>query len=135
MKVFIAIFALIAVTSAEFQVQTSEDLQKYRVECATENNIPAESIEHYKEWKFEDAHAACYINCVFRKMQLYDNDSGFLVDNLVAQLTHGKPDGIRASVEKCTETTETDNCQKAFKGFVCFSKSNLGLIQQSVKKD
>jgi len=68
--------------SAEFVVQTSEDLQKYREECKNELSIPDESIAKYKLWKFEDDHAQCYINCVFRKMSLYDNDSGFLVSKV-----------------------------------------------------
>jgi PBP/GOBP family len=117
---------------AEFKISTGEDLHKYRDECKTELTIPDETIAQFKKWEFTSDQSACYINCVFRHMSLYDNDSGFLIDHLVSQLGQGRSDDIRPDIEKCIDNTITDNCQRAFKGFQCFSKSNLQMIQASV---
>lgn len=56
------------------------------------------------------------------------------VDNLVLQLGQGRTDDIKDDIEKCIDNSGDDKCMWAFKGFGCFKKSNLSLIQQSVKK-
>lgn len=118
--------------SAEFKIRTGDDLHSYRDACKTELSIPDEEIEQFKKWQFTSDHSACYINCVFRQMELYDNTNGFNVDNLETQLGQGRTESIRADIEKCIDNTITDNCQRAFKGFQCFSKSNLQMIKASV---
>jgi len=132
MKVFI-LFALIAAAyAADFKISTSDDLHKFRDQCKTELSLTDEAIAQFKKWQFTDEHSACYINCVFRHMQLYNNDSGFNVDNLVAQLGQGRTDNIRPDIEKCVDNSIADHCQRAFKGFQCFSKNNLNMIKSSV---
>ncbi|XP_065089082.1 general odorant-binding protein 99a-like [Ochlerotatus camptorhynchus] len=138
MKLFIAVFALIAVAAAEFTVSTTEDLQRFRTECVTSLNVPAESVEKFKKWEFpEDDMTMCYIKCVFNKMQLFDDTEGPLVDNLVQQLAHGRDaEEVRTEVLKCVDKNTDDNtCHWAFRGFKCFQKNNLSLIKASIKKD
>jgi hypothetical protein len=107
-------------------------LNNYREVCKTELSIPDDEVEQYKKWQFTGEHSACYINCVFRNMELYDNTNGFSLDNLETQLGQGKTESIRGDIEKCIDNSIADNCQRAFNGFQCFSKSNLQMIQASV---
>jgi hypothetical protein len=107
-------------------------LHKYRDACKAELGIPDEEIEQFKKWKFTSDHSACYINCVFRHMELYDNTKGFNVENLEVQLGQGRTESIRGDIEKCIDNTIADNCQRAFKGFQCFSENNLQMIKSSV---
>ncbi|XP_055632156.1 general odorant-binding protein 99a-like [Toxorhynchites rutilus septentrionalis] len=138
MKLFITAFALIVAVSADFTVQTREDLLRYRSECASSLNIPEETVEKYKKWEFpEEDSTKCYIKCVFNKMHLFDDTTGPNVDNLVQQLAHGRDaDEVRAEVVKCVDKNTDDNaCHWAFRGFKCFQKNNLQLIKSSIKKD
>lgn len=139
-------------TYAEYKISTGADLHKYRDACKTELSIPDETIEQFKKWTFDDDKSACYIHCVFKHMDLYDDESGFhvsflahsflrhksektyaqQVDNLVTQLGQGRTDDVRTSVEGCVDNTITDHCERAFAGFKCFSKNNLRMIKSSV---
>ncbi|KXJ69324.1 general odorant-binding protein 99a [Aedes albopictus] len=138
MKLFIAVFAVIAVAAADFTVSTTEDLQRFRNECVSSLSVPADYVEKFKKWEFpEDDTTMCYIKCVFNKMQLFDDTEGPLVDNLVLQLAHGR-DGeeVRTEVMKCVDkNTDNNACHWAFRGFKCFQKNNLSLIKASIKKD
>lgn len=117
-------------------MQTGEDLVKYRGECVSQLNVPAEKVEQYKQWKFEDSDA-CYMECILSKMSLFEPETGFNVDNLVEQLGQGgdKAD-VRAKVEPCADknTGKDDKCVWAFRGFKCFQTNNLSLIKASVQK-
>jgi hypothetical protein len=42
---------------------------------------------------------------------------------------------IKPDIEKCIDNTITDNCQKAFNGFLCFKKNHLYRIQSSANKE
>nr|6NBN_A Chain A, AAEL005772-PA [Aedes aegypti]6OG0_A Chain A, AAEL005772-PA [Aedes aegypti]6OGH_A Chain A, AAEL005772-PA [Aedes aegypti]6OII_A Chain A, AAEL005772-PA [Aedes aegypti]6OII_B Chain B, AAEL005772-PA [Aedes aegypti]6OMW_A Chain A, AAEL005772-PA [Aedes aegypti]6OMW_B Chain B, AAEL005772-PA [Aedes aegypti]6OMW_C Chain C, AAEL005772-PA [Aedes aegypti]6OMW_D Chain D, AAEL005772-PA [Aedes aegypti]6OMW_E Chain E, AAEL005772-PA [Aedes aegypti]6OMW_F Chain F, AAEL005772-PA [Aedes aegypti]6 len=122
----------------EFTVSTTEDLQRYRTECVSSLNIPADYVEKFKKWEFpEDDTTMCYIKCVFNKMQLFDDTEGPLVDNLVHQLAHGRDaEEVRTEVLKCVDkNTDNNACHWAFRGFKCFQKNNLSLIKASIKKD
>uniref|UniRef100_A0A182KHK4 Odorant-binding protein 9 n=1 Tax=Anopheles christyi TaxID=43041 RepID=A0A182KHK4_9DIPT len=124
--------------SAEFVVQTREDLLKYRAECVQSLSVSDELVEKYKSWNFpEDDTTQCYIKCIFNKMQLFDDANGPIVDNLVVQLAHGRDvDEVRAEIVKCAgSNTDGNVCHWAFRGFQCFQKNNLSLIKASVKKD
>lgn len=80
MKFLIALFAVLAVVSAEFTVKTMEDLLKYRAHCVKEVNVTAEEVEQFKKWNFtEEGTAPCYLKCVFIQMELYDKEKGFMV--------------------------------------------------------
>lgn len=84
MKFILAIFAVLAMAAAEcptnFNIKTSEDLANYRTECIASLNLPAQKADDFKKWKFEAADA-CYIKCVFNKMGLFDDVSGFCVSS------------------------------------------------------
>uniref|UniRef100_A0A240PNH4 Odorant-binding protein 9 n=1 Tax=Anopheles epiroticus TaxID=199890 RepID=A0A240PNH4_9DIPT len=138
LKFVVAILAFTAVMSAEFVVQTRDDLLKYRAECVQSLGVSDELVEKYKSWDFpEDDTTQCYIKCIFNKMQLFDDTTGPIVDNLVVQLAHGRDaDEVRAEIVKCAgSNTDGNVCHWAFRGFQCFQKNNLSLIKASVKKD
>ena len=80
MKVFIALFAIIAVVAADFVVQTGEDLGKYREECVKELEITEDKVAEYKNWQFTaEGKTPCYIRCIFTKMHIFDDEHGPLV--------------------------------------------------------
>jgi hypothetical protein len=124
---------LLPQTYAEFTSSTGADLMKYRDECVSKFEIPPETVEQYKKWMFTDDKSACYIHCIFEKMNLYADDD-FLVDNLAIQLSHGEgdPETLKEGINACIDKTQTDNCQKAFKGFSCFKENHLYMIKKSV---
>ena len=64
---------------ADFKVTSGDELHAFRDTCKTELSLSDENIEQFKKWEFTAPESACYINCMFRHMHLYDNDSGFLV--------------------------------------------------------
>ncbi|XP_058443199.1 general odorant-binding protein 99a-like [Malaya genurostris] len=139
MKLFIALFALVAVAAADdFVVQTGEDLLRYRGECVSSLSVPDDHVTKFKKWEFpEDDTTKCYIKCIFTKMQLFDETDGPIVENLVKQLAHGRDEAeIRAEILKCVDkNTDNNACSWAFRGFQCFQKNNLSLIKASIKKD
>lgn len=99
-------------------------------------NIPAEKVEQFKQWKFEDGDA-CYIECILSKMGLFDAENGANVEHLVEQLGQGGDKAeVRPKIEKCADKNpeKDDKCKWAFRGFNCFQANNLRLIQASVKK-
>ncbi|XP_052862705.1 general odorant-binding protein 99a-like isoform X1 [Anopheles cruzii] len=135
--VAVLIVSLVQV-SAEFVVQTRDDLLKYRGECVKSLGVSDELVEKYKSWNFpEDDTTQCYIKCIFNKMQLFDDTNGPNVENLVQQLAHGRDaEEVRGEINKCTgSNTDGNICHWAFRGFQCFQKNNLSLIKASVKKD
>ncbi len=82
-KIIIAC-ALLAVVSADFVVKKQADLEKIRGECVKLHKITPEQVEQYKKWNFtEVGHTPCYIKCVFNKMDLFDDEKGFLVSSLI----------------------------------------------------
>ncbi|XP_058825089.1 general odorant-binding protein 99a-like [Topomyia yanbarensis] len=138
MKLFVALFALVAMVTADFTVQTGEDLLRYRGECVSSLSISDDYVSKFKKWEFpEDETTMCYIKCIFTKMQLFDETDGPIVDNLVQQLAHGRDaDEVRAEIMKCVDKNIDNNaCHWVYRGFKCFQKNNLSLIKASVKRD
>lgn len=123
--------------TAEWKIQTVENLNTYRPECATSLQIPEDKVNEYKKWNFSnDEKTQCYIKCIFGKMGLFDEKEGFNVERLVKQLGQGKNETvIRPEVIKCADknTQKTNTCAWAFRGFDCFKKAHLSLVQTSVK--
>lgn len=113
---------------------TGADLIKYREECVTKLEVTPETVEEFKKWQFTNEKSACYIECIFEKMHLFEGNT-FNVDNLAIQLSHGEgnPDELKEGIRACIDETLTDNCQKAFKGFACFKENNLYMIKKSVE--
>ncbi|XP_055323677.1 general odorant-binding protein 99a-like [Sitodiplosis mosellana] len=141
MKYFVAVLLLAAVVfaDAEWKIQTAENLNAYRPECANSLSIPEDKVNEYKKWNFpNDEKTQCYIKCIFGKMGLFNEKDGFNVEHLVKQLGQGKNETIiRPEVVKCADKNpqKTNACQWAYRGFDCFKKAHLDLVQTSVKKN
>lgn len=121
----------------EWKVQTHDDLIKYRNECVQTLGVTEEQVNKYKAWSFpDDEKTHKYIQCVFGKMGLFDETSGFNVEHLVQQLGQGRDaNETRTEVTKCTgESKDAKAVNAAWKGLVCFRAAHLDLIQMSVKK-
>lgn len=112
---------------------------KYRPECASSLSISEDAVNEYKKWNFpDDEKTRCYIRCIFNKMGLFDDASGFNIDHLVKQLGQNRDEAeTRTEVVKCADKNpnKDDNCVWAFRGFKCFKEAHLPLIQTSVKKN
>ncbi|CAG9808272.1 unnamed protein product [Chironomus riparius] len=123
----ILMFAIFAAVSAH--------MAHYREECKDELNIPQESIDNFKNWKFEnDDHSACYIECIFKKMGLV-NDGQFNVDVIAEKLSSEDKtaEELKPDIESCIDNTITDSCKRIFKGFACFKENNLYRIKASAQ--
>lgn len=123
----------------EWTIQTQENLNSYRPECVTSLGISEELVNEYKKFNFSnDEKTQCYINCIFKKMGLFDEKDGFNIDRLVKQLSQGKNETvIRPEVVKCADKNpnKTNACSWAYRGFTCFKTAHLDLVQASVKKN
>nr|AWC08425.1 odorant-binding protein 14 [Bradysia odoriphaga] len=121
-----------------WQIQTAENLQSYREVCVTEHGITPEQIAKYKSWNFpDDEKTHVYINCIFNKMGLFDDKTGFNIDHLVLQLGQNQnKDEVKAKIEKCADKNENKDSAAvwAFRGMKCFIAENLPLVQTSLKK-
>lgn len=109
--------------SAEYVIKTPEDLGRARKECVAELGIPASTVAEYKNKVFKpEGVTPCYIRCVFTRLGLFDEKSGFNLDYYVRQLGR---DGAADEVRGCFDHTGDDSCFWAFRGFTCFGKKGL----------
>jgi len=140
MKVIAVALCFLGLAYADYVVRTAEDLGGFRTECSGALNIPAEKVEGFKKWQFEDDELTRkYILCVFQKFPIYELGKGIIVDNLVSQLAAGSDktrDEITTEVTKCVDKRgdSEDEAAYCFRQFVCFKKAHLPLIRASVKK-
>jgi len=141
-KLAIAVLlGFLGMTYADYTVRTADDLAVFRTKCSDELNIPADRVENFKQWKFEDDDLTHkYILCVFKEFPIYEEGTGIIVDNLVEQLAAGSTKSraeLKEEVEKCVDEREADEDEAAycFRQFSCFKRGHLQLIRASVKKD
>ncbi|XP_030379770.1 general odorant-binding protein 99a [Scaptodrosophila lebanonensis] len=138
----VAIFLCVVIglaSATEYKLRTAEDLQKTRKECAEANKVTEALIAKYKTFEYPDDEITHkYIKCIFNKFELFDDTTGFKVDNLVKQLGQGKDDkaALKADIEKCADKNEqkSDAPTWAYRGFKCFLGKNLPLVQAAVQK-
>lgn len=136
-KTITSSIGIVQVLADEWKIQTHEDLIKYRAECVQSQGITEEQVTKYKAWTFpDDEKTHKYIKCVFGKMGLFNEATGFNVEHLVQQLGQGRDaTETRTEVTKCaTESKDPKAVNAAWKGLTCFRAAHLDLIQLSVKK-
>lgn len=116
-----------------------ENIEAYRPQCVTSLSIPDDLVNKYKKFEFPgDDKTKCYISCILKKMNLFDEKTGFNVDNAVKQLGQGKNQTeVRAAVVKCADKNDqkSNACEWAYRGFNCFKAAHLELVQSSLKKN
>lgn len=82
---------LVCIISAAFAhtVRTKDDLASYRQECSAENNLTAEDMEKVKKGELtNDEKTRCYIRCVAKKFEMFEDDKGVDVSiNLSEEIT------------------------------------------------
>ncbi|KAL9899486.1 odorant-binding protein 99b [Glossina fuscipes fuscipes] len=124
----------------DYVVKTREDLLKFRDECSTKLNVPADLLEKYKKWQYpDDELTKCYMKCMFKNFGFFDENHGFDVHKIHKQLVgaHGAidhSDETHEKIAKCAnkKPEDTDPCAWAYRGGVCFINSNLQLVKSSV---
>lgn len=115
-----------------------EDLENYRIECATELELPQQKVEEIKNFQYSnDIETKCYLNCSLTKAGIFHPATGFNVDNAVKQLSNNQKDDIsliREQVAECFDENleDSDVCEWAFRGATCMVKSSLNVIKQSL---
>lgn len=136
---FLKHFEIQVYAADEWKIQTQENLVSYRPECVSSLSIGEDLVNEYKKFNFpNDDKTQCYINCIFKKMGLFDEKEGFNVERLVKQLGQGKNETvIRQEVVKCADKNpnKSSACNWAYRGFLCFKTAHLDLVQASVKKN
>lgn len=129
------------VLADDWAIQKHGDLLKYRTQCIAKYDIADEQLAKYKAWQFEDAELTHnYIYCVFGKLGLFDDATGFRKERIFQQLTHsGGADEaeVRSLIDQCAAEAQAFDgtvAYKAYKGLKCFSKY-AQLVKDSIKKD
>ncbi|KAM8707131.1 hypothetical protein ACLKA7_011261 [Drosophila subpalustris] len=138
MKFFVAVCLFFTLASAEYVVKTKDNMLSYREECVKELGLSADLVEQYQKWQYpNDAKTHCYLKCVFTKFGLFNNDTGFDVESIHAQLTRGAADHddeLHGKIAECVDKNEqgSNACEWAWRGADCLLKNHLQLIQQSL---
>ncbi|KAL5284374.1 Obp99a.2 family protein [Megaselia abdita] len=135
MKLFIAVFACLALASAEYTVKTKDDLIAYRDECVKALDIPAESVEKFKKLEFEDTPLVHkYASCMFEKFGFYTKEDGFNVNFLHKQVdpevnhdNHGEHNELHHKIQKCVDEGKT--C--AYTVGQCLLKEDIQIIKKT----
>ncbi|XP_063706562.1 general odorant-binding protein 99a-like [Culicoides brevitarsis] len=137
MKFFLVLLAVVAAVSAEFHIKHFEDLMKFHDECGTENGIAADHVAKYKNQEYgQDDESYCHVRCVAKKVGIFDEEHGVLVDEMIKQVAaaNGKTeDEVRPIIEECKTSVEefkSNSCLWAYKGFVCLKKHNLNVTER-----
>lgn len=120
-------------------VKTSEDLANYRIECASELELPHDKLENYKKFEYgDDDETKCYLNCSLTKAGLFHPEKGFDLENTVKQLARNHSmnniEIIRTQIANCFDSNEqgSDACEWAFRGATCMVNVNLDMIKKSL---
>nr|AID61305.1 odorant binding protein [Calliphora stygia] len=128
--------------SHDYVVKHHDDLVKFRDECSTKLKISPELMEKYKSWEYPDDEAThCYMKCIFEHFGFFDEHKGFDVHKIHHQLvgehvTVDHNDETHHKIEHCADknTQGSDACTWAYRGGMCFIRSNLQLVKGSVHK-
>lgn len=124
----------------DYTIKTKEDLSRYREECGTKLKVPAELMEKYKAWDYpNDELTRCYMKCVFEKFGFFDETHGFNAYLIHHQLAgaHGPVDHndeLHRKIDFCADhnTEKSDACTWAYRGAICFLRSDLQLVKDSI---
>lgn len=113
----------------------------YHDECATEHHTPADALVKYKKQKYDADNASyCHIHCLSKKIGVFDDEHGILVDNWVHQVVaanHKTEDEVRPKIVSCAaeiEEFKTDPCLWAYKGFMCTKTAGYEVIERKAHK-
>lgn len=102
----------------------------YRQECVKELDLPADLVEKYKKLEYpNETKTQCYFKCVFSKWELFNNQTGFNVENIHQQL-----DAFHFTLAGCVDSNEQGSsaCEWAYRGATCLLRENLAQIQESL---
>lgn len=75
---FLCLLLLCAI-SASFAhtVRTKDDLASFRQECSAENNVTTDELEKIKKGELtDDEKTRCYVRCVGKKFDMFEDDKG-----------------------------------------------------------
>ncbi|EDV90777.1 general odorant-binding protein 99b [Drosophila grimshawi] len=125
---------------SDYVVKTHEDLIKYRHHCAEQVHASADDVAKYVKWEFADEEKSrCYLKCVFEQFGFFDATHGFNVHKIHEQLAGGAhvdhSDETHQKVAACADDNSqgSDPCTWAYRCGMCFMRSNLQLVKQSIK--
>lgn len=98
---------------------------QYRTDCIEDLKLTPEEQQHANSFHAGDPLTPkCYSKCLLEKMNMYKDDGGFVVDEVVKHLTDKGFDAVkvRQDFDKCVEDhkDKTDKCDNAFAVAKCF---------------
>ncbi|XP_063706292.1 general odorant-binding protein 99b-like [Culicoides brevitarsis] len=138
MKFLCLLVLCVVSTAVAHTVRTKDDLASYRQECGSENNLTEEELTKIKKGEVtNDEKTRCYVRCVGKKFEVFEDDKGVNVDKTLHQLENANKefttDVLREKILKCVDSTmdkKDDNCTWAFAVFGCFKQEKLKLVQE-----
>ncbi|KAH8284094.1 hypothetical protein KR054_010040, partial [Drosophila jambulina] len=116
---------------ADYRRRNRHDVLTYREECVKELELPADLVEKFKKLEYpNETETQCYFKCVFSKWELFDNKTGFNVDNIHQQLVNHPTehsDGFKVTLAGCVDNNEqgSSDCEWAYRGATCLLRENL----------
>lgn len=75
---FVGLLLLCVISaSVAHTIRTKDDLASFRQECSAENNITTEELEKIIKGEItNDEKTRCYIRCVSKKFEIFEDDKG-----------------------------------------------------------
>ncbi|KAH8311928.1 hypothetical protein KR044_008624 [Drosophila immigrans] len=152
MKVFILLLTLAVALADEhdhhhhhhehgsYVVKTHDDLVRFRSACSEKVHATPEDVAKFVKWDFADEEKSrCYLKCVFEHFGFFDAEHGFDVHKIHEQLGGGQAvdhsDDTHKKIADCADNNSqgSDACTWAYRGGMCFMRSNLQLVKHSVQ--
>ncbi|XP_058832155.1 general odorant-binding protein 99a-like [Topomyia yanbarensis] len=117
-------------------VASSHTIKSLVAECKQTMPVSDELEKSFLEFQFppEEQTTRCMIKCIGEKMQLFDTETGFHLDN-IRTLLLGADSSKEFSEEqlKCLEKVgddEQDECGAAFQTYQCFEQEFLEVMKK-----
>ncbi|XP_073818103.1 general odorant-binding protein 99a-like [Musca autumnalis] len=101
MKLFLALLAIVACVSAEWQPKTADEIKTIRAACLQEVPLTEEQMNQMKSFKFPNEEAVRkYLMCTSVKMDIFCTHMGWHADRIAKQF---KMDMEEGDVQKLAE--------------------------------
>lgn len=121
--------------SAEYKLKEFIEFMHIQDKCGAENNVPEAVLRLYRRDKYDDANAPCHIKCMAKKLEVFDETRGLLVDNLVKQVAYTNAltkEQSREVVTQCMKEADehkSDSCAFVANGLKCLYRHGYGVIR------
>lgn len=108
----------------------------YHDECGAENNLSEDLLRLYRRDNYAEKKSFCHVKCVAKKIEVFDEQNGILVENVVHQVAQANnltKKQSRKVVTKCVKEVDhlkSDSCVMVVQGLMCLFEHGYCLIEQ-----